>query len=223
MSLIDPFKPLICRTDLTAPVYNPWTMTRSDGLSFPEARWERLRAHFDVVPKFLLVGEAPGYQGCAVTGVPFTSERQICSGEIPRIEATARLTTRRLPYSEPSATIMWGILKELEIAERTVMWNAFPWHPHKLDAPMTNRTPTNWECAHYGKPILTGILNACLTVNPECKIIAVGRYAEAYVAAATVTSIQGGGLAARIERVRHPSMGGAQEFRAQMRMLSLGR
>jgi len=120
----------------------------------PAARVTRLRRHFEIVePKVILIGEASGYQGCRFSGVPFTSERLVCEGAIPRIAATTRFTTRRLPWSEPSATIVWKTLFALDIAEDTLMWNALPLHPMKTGKPLSNRSPTGDELA-AGLPCL---------------------------------------------------------------------
>ena len=54
----------------------------------------------------------------------------------------ARLSTRARPWSEPSATTVWGTLRELGVAEVTLLWNAFPWHPHKPGNLQSNRTPS---------------------------------------------------------------------------------
>ena len=54
-----------------------------------ELRRERLSAHLSARrdARYLLVGEAAGYRGARISGVPFTSERQL-SGSGPA-EATA--------------------------------------------------------------------------------------------------------------------------------------
>jgi uracil-DNA glycosylase len=187
-------------------VFNPWaerdpgTDRRGHG---PEARLARLRAHFDCDPALLLLGEAAGYQGCHVSGIPFTSERLLLAGAIPRVAVPAgRLSTRPRPWSEPSATIVWGALHELGLAERTVLWNAFPWHPHRPGNRQSNRTPTALE-VEQGRPALTALLAAF----PDVHVVAVGRKAE--------VALRGIG---RVEAaIRHPAMGGARRFRAELR------
>lgn len=190
----------------TRDVFNPWTDhdagtdLRRDA---PRFRRERLAAHLDTDPAVILVGEAPGYQGCHVTGIPFTSERLVIAGSIPRVSAEApRLSSRRLPWSEPSATTVWGILHQLGLAERTVLWNAYPWHPYKPGNRQSNRTPTPAE-REAGVPVLRALLAAF----PHARVFAVGRTAEA--------SMRDAGQAA--EALRHPSMGGAALFRGQLR------
>src|ERR1700719_1871961 len=78
-------------------VFNPWG--DSDPLDLPFAspleRAERLEAHFDVDAKYLLIGEAPGYRGCHFSGIPFTCEKQLIKGEVPRVKCPKRLTNRR--------------------------------------------------------------------------------------------------------------------------------
>jgi len=64
-------------------VFNPWTDldTGTDAEpTAPAARLKRLKAHLSTTVNYILVGEAPGYQGCHVTGIPFTSERLILAG-----------------------------------------------------------------------------------------------------------------------------------------------
>jgi uracil-DNA glycosylase len=187
-------------------VFNPWTDhdagtdARPDA---PEARRRRLAAHLDTDVRLILVGEAPGYQGCHVTGIPFTSERLILAGSIPRVPGDgARLSTRHIPWSEPSATTVWGTLYDLGIAEHTVLWNAYPWHPHKPGNRQSNRTPTPAERTG-GVPVLQALLDAF----PRARLFAVGRTAEA--------SMRDAGRPA--QALRHPSMGGATAFRSQLR------
>src|SRR5215470_7308873 len=64
------------------------------------------RADAEVV----LVGEAAGYRGARISGVPFTSERQL-SGSGP---------------AEASATIVHRVLAELGLDEDVLLWNAVP-------------------------------------------------------------------------------------------------
>lgn len=187
-------------------VFNPWKDRDPIDLpdDGPDDRRLRLLFHFTgiVPPKLLLVGEAPGYQGCHFSGVPFTNEALIAEGVVPRMPQ-ARITTREKPWSEPSARIVWSTLHELQLAERVVMWNAYPWHPHVDGDPMTNRTPKTTEIKE-GLHLLQSVIRAF----PDALLVAVGRKSE-----------QALGLLGNRDfyRVRHPSMGGANEFRDGMR------
>ncbi len=188
-------------------VFNPWRhsdpMDYHNSIVSPRERCERLAAHFDCEPEFVLIGEAPGYQGCHFSGVPFTNERLLLDGRVPRVECPLRITTRERPWSEPSATIVWNQLHDMGIADRVVMWNAFAWHPHKPGEPMSNRAPTTKELV-AGRAVLYAVLEHFKGV----KIIAVGN-----VAAKALSQCSIGGW---LHTVRHPSMGGANKFREQM-------
>jgi uracil-DNA glycosylase len=182
-------------------VFNPWTQRdeqNDGGLNEPAARLARLRAHLDVAARRILIGEASGYQGCHISGIPFTSERVILAGEVPRVRVkAARLSLRHIPWSEPSATTVWGTLHALGIAETTVLWNAFAWHPHEPGRLQSNRTPSRAERAEG-----IAALSALLEAFPEVEVFAVGRHAE--------LALQELGRAAT--PLRHPSMGGARRF-----------
>lgn len=188
-----------------AHVFNPWTERNCDDrrANGPAARRERLAAHLDVEATHLLIGEAPGYQGCRISGIPFTSERLLIAGGIPRVvHDGSRLSTRVRPWSEPSATIVWSALRELGIERTTVLWNAFPWHPHRPREPYSNRSPTRAECA-AGLTVLSVLLEAM----PRARLFAVGRHAQRALSAMGRQAIL----------LRHPAQGGAVEFRRRLR------
>ncbi|MGH8517275.1 MAG: uracil-DNA glycosylase, partial [Panacagrimonas sp.] len=119
------------------------------------------------------MGEAIGYQGGRYSGIAFTSERLLAEGAIPRMEATGRITQRDLPFSEPSATIVWRELAKLGLAAHTVLWNALSLHPHLPEEPWSNRTPTRREF-EMGLPALERLLAAF----PQAQVIAVGRNSQ---------------------------------------------
>lgn len=168
----------------------------------PAEKSARLAAHLDRSPRFICVGEAPGYQGARYSGVAFTSERLLIEGAIPGIPPIGnRLSTRGNPFSEPSATIVWSALYRLQIAEETLLWNAVQLHPHRAGEPWSNRTPTPEEVA-IGKPALRILKDAF----PEALFVAVGAKAKGALEAAGITAIA----------VRHPANGGATLFAAGM-------
>lgn len=182
-------------------LFNPWVdvCPLDMPVNTPQSKLLRLGHHLNCDPQFILVGEAPGYQGCRHSGVAFTSERLLLEGAIPRVpQEVSRLTSRRLPYSEPSATIVWKTLYHLGVANQTILWNALQMHPHKPGVTDSNRTPTEKELA-FGAPALQMLTQAF----PSAKVVAVGNNARDLLTAMGI-----GFLAT----VRHPANGGATQF-----------
>lgn len=156
-------------------LFNPWRdrCLYDSPDNSPGQKLERLECHLNCHPEFILIGEAPGYQGCRYSGIAFTSERLMLEGAIPRIDRlVTRLSTRLKPFSEPSATIVWNTLTELGISGQTILWNALQLHPHKPGQPWSNRTPTNAELA-LGEPAL----HLLTTAFPKAKLVAIGKKA----------------------------------------------
>jgi uracil-DNA glycosylase len=130
--------------------------------------------------ELLLVGEAAGYRGARVSGIPFTSERQL-TGSGP---------------AESSATIVHRVLDELGLTEDVLLWNVVPTHPHRPGEPLSNRRPRAAE--------IDASLPFLELLAPGRRVVPVGRIAEAAIGAAGI---------------RHPSHGGAIEFRAGLAAL----
>jgi len=123
----------------------------------------------------ILVGEAAGFRGARVSGVPFTSERQI-TGAGP---------------AEASATIVHRVLRELGIEDDVLMWNVVPTHP---GTPSSNRRPTRAE-VRAARPFLDELTRGR-------RVVAVGRLAAEVLDAPYVRHPSHGGAVAFAEGVR---------------------
>ncbi|MGE5308908.1 MAG: uracil-DNA glycosylase [Deltaproteobacteria bacterium] len=201
-------------------VFNPWRdVDRQNdiGPSCPAIRRRQIESFLNSRQKkarFLIIGEASGYQGCHFTGIPMTSERillgymqkaGIRAGTIlPDLvpERTSRPEIKPSGFSEPTATIVWGAviasgLDPLEVC----IWNTVPQHLYNpAKGMLSNRNPTKDEIAQGSQ-----ILRRFLEIFPDAELIAVG---NAAVAGLTL-------LGRPFVKVRHPSMGGSRLFREQ--------
>ncbi|WKK67490.1 uracil-DNA glycosylase [Lutimonas zeaxanthinifaciens] len=162
---------------------------RRSNLAMYLHKMERLK------PTVLLLGEAPGYKGCGITGVPFTSERILAEYSIFQDQGFKIRSNILKPESEISATIVWDELERLDSIP--LIWNIFPFHPHTSENKRANRTPNKAEL-ETGKKFLLELLELfCIE-----KIITLGRKPESMVKE----------LGLKHTYVRHPANGGKNKF-----------
>ena len=208
-------------------LFNPWFERdcRNDASAdSPDIRRRQL-IHYLAIrrghARYLLISEAAGYQGAHFSGIAMTSERillgnqrrrrilphdvlhglepeRTSSDEIPGLPNAVR----RQGFTEPTATTVWSTLRGLDVRPLDfVLWNAVPWHPyHPSEGLLSNRTPTRCErdaSRHH--------LESFLDLYPGAHRIAVGNVSRDLLSDA-----------GDVRHVRHPSNGGAREFRAGM-------
>jgi hypothetical protein len=138
-----------------------------------DLRRERLAAYLEerAAARFVLVGEAAGYRGARVSGLPFTSERQL-SGTGP---------------AEATATIVRRTLAELELEAEVLLWNVVPTHPYRRGDPRSNRPPTKTE--------VRGAMRFLEQIVAGRRAIAVGRLAHSVLGGRYVRHPSHGGSA----------------------------
>jgi len=150
-------------------------------------------------PKFALVGEAPGYNGCRWSGVPFTAEKNLTfeyrKNQLFGLKNGFQVRHANKPQSEASATIVWEYLYNVNVYP--LIWNAFPFHPHKPNNTQSNRKPSFAEL-EFGK----GILEELISIYKISKIIAIGNIAQKSLLTIGINCY----------KVRHPANGGKKEF-----------
>ncbi|GAB5494185.1 MAG: uracil-DNA glycosylase [Phototrophicaceae bacterium] len=160
-------------------------------------------------PKHLMVMEAPGYRGCRLTGIPVTSYKIMLEG-LDNLEIFGEEKGYHASndegfeniYGEQSATIVWTTLNDLQITP--LIWNTFPFHPHKLKQARTNRKPRVAE-TKLGLSYLHPIIEF---FKPEV-IIAVGNVAHDTMSKGNINC----------HKVRHPAQGGKNDFVAGLQEL----
>jgi len=219
------FVNMLARFPTMPGVFNPWRDVDDVvdiGPQAPKIRTANLIAYLEARRKsarLILVGEAPGYRGCHICGIPFTSERILLGYMRPGIEPEAifrgrktRATRMDTPLGankgspELSATIAWkALLEGQQDPWSFVFWNAFPFHPHRAETLHSNRRPSAGELL-----ATRDVLDQARALFPKrAKVVAVGRVAERALGRLGVEAIA----------VRHPSQGGATKFRTQVAKL----
>lgn len=157
--------------------------------------------------RILLVGEAPGYKGCRITGIPFSSVKVLMSTEHPLFHAIKPQLSFSNDVlngfelgkmtSENTATVVWQYL----VDKKTIplFWNSFPFHPHPKDKENKNRAPNSKEIAQgiiYLQQPYT-IFQPDIIAGVGVKGVECAKKAYPELA---------------IKYIRHPSYGGKSEF-----------
>jgi uracil-DNA glycosylase len=199
---------LIEQLATAAPMPNAANPYGYEGKEASAIRRENLRHYLQWMvaarPLLLLVGEAPGYRGCAMTGVPFTNNHLLLNELSPWSQIVTgrngfRATEEVKRPREATAAIMWQALRGLGVLP--LLWNAFPFHPHQPERSESNRRPTHREIALGGVYLI-----ALLDIFKPERVVAVGNCAA--------ESLMRLGIAHA--KIRHPSHGGKQAFTAQL-------
>ena len=216
---IDHFITRLSQTRLDGPAVNPYAAVATDPVLEAANRIRRhnLRLYLHTMaaarPWLLLVGEAPGYRGCRLTGGPFTSEAILVSQGIWLFSAQAgfrKSAERDIVIKEATATIIWSALAGWQ--PPPLLWNAFPFHAHRDGQPASNRKPNAPEL-RLGAAFLIDLVKL---FQPQV-VAAVGRSAA--------HALDHAGLS-DYHQLRHPSHGGKAAFMtglSQIQTLAKGR
>lgn len=212
--------------DGTSDTFNPWASydpVYDFGEEAPNIRLAHLGEYLGcriAKAKYLFVAEAVGYQGGKFSGIPMTSERIILGHHsgidvkdvMPTLKAKRTSNGRVAPsktveqygFAEPTATIVWGLIRELKLPpSEVILWNIFPFHPfQEMKGALSNRPPRQDELT-LGKRYLDALRALC---PDEVQIIGIGEKAAATLGEGCL-------------KVRHPANGGARKFREQMSKL----
>lgn len=161
-------------------------------------------------PRMMLIGEAPSHRGGRLTGIAFVSETVMLSGvdlAYGRIMGGDRgyrkATDGPRLSTEASATMVWGTIRAIE--PLPILWNAFPFHPFHPGEPESNRVPSAAELL-VGERFIARLLK----LFPIERVVAVGNQASLSLTRMNVEHT----------KVRHPSMGGKNQFVEEMARLS---
>ena len=202
MDKIDSFIEALAGAKVSLDAYNQY----APGDKNNDIRRQNLRLYFQHIlarkPSMLLVGEAPGYRGCRLTGLPLVSRKILLEG-IPELNLFGAKQGYLETYDpgfesikgEQSATIVWNTLKTYGVVP--LIWSTFPFHPHQPDKPLTNRAPRRDEIT-AGKVFLGQVVK----MADFKRVIAVGNVAEGALQSLGVDCI----------KVRHPAQGGKNDF-----------
>ncbi len=147
--------------------------------------------------RMLLVGEALGYRGGLLTGIPFSSGALLSQPRHPFLRRLAPQLQLEDQTAEATASITWQALAQRRVVP--LFWNAFPFHPHLADKPRSNRAPLREEVT-----LGIGFLQALADMQQPQLIAGVGsRGTEAAQRAFPDRPVVA---------LRHPSYGGKVEF-----------
>ncbi|CAN8139118.1 Uracil-DNA glycosylase-like domain-containing protein [uncultured Thiomicrorhabdus sp.] len=145
----------------------------------------------------MLVGEAPGYLGCRITGIPFTSSEQLTNTMHPQLLKIKQKLNFSSIQSENTANFMWDVLADEK--DIPLLWNSFPFHPHNKGNQHSNRAPNAAEIEH-GREFLVNLFE----IFKPVRIASIGRKGQKALNAAFPGR--------QISYIRHPSYGGKAEF-----------
>jgi uracil-DNA glycosylase len=141
------------------------------------------------------IGRDLGYRGGRRTGLALVDEAHFSCFEKTLGVAKLQRATKGPVLWERTASIIADIM--VRVQRPVFTWNAFPFHPHEPDNPMSNRQHTKAE-ALIGAELLKELVEL---VKPS-QLVAIGNDAA--------TSLREMGIDAH--EVRHPSYGGVNEF-----------
>lgn len=145
-----------------------------------------------IKPTILFIGEAPGYRGCGITGVPFTDEHTFA---VHPFFMGRGYEFCNPPSQEVTAECVWSCIDYIV----PLMWNIYPFHPFGENE-RTNRKPDGGEI-RLGKEIAERFISL-FSIE---KIFSIGRTAQTFSPTA--------------EYIRHPSHGGQTKFKKLCRMV----
>lgn len=150
-------------------------------------------------PRILLVGEAYGFRGGRLTGIPFSSGCLYDDVDHPFLESLKPLIYRSANdlVAENTASIVWRYLQDKPFVP--LFWNSFPFHPHPSRVQRKNRAPNVSEI----KEGIGYLRLLCDLYQPDL-IAGLGRKGA--------ESIQRAFPKKEIIYIRHPSYGGKKEF-----------
>ncbi len=192
-------------------VFNPYVdvCETYDVSKAQEIRLNNLRSYLTLLekmqPNILWVGEALGHRGGRRTGLPFTDEKHLNTlstiYKIPKLQLACNTKT-----SEMTATQVWKFVSELPGNNLPFLWNIFPYHPFKSNNQFSNRQLITNEISEVRDIIELLIDNFSFKT-----ILSIGKKSYNTLKQMNITSTY----------IRHPSHGGANIFRNQLKNIYL--